>query len=124
MVLSSNLLSDGFCHHSANPFAVSSDCGQGKQSRKGSQLFLARRVCRCRDGIVAAGRRFFVFLFLGRRTRRPKASAAITPMIAVLSSPIAPWKGAPFARRLRRGEAARGRAFADRARWTRRSQIA
>src|SRR4029077_12575276 len=75
----------------------------------------------CRDGIVAAGRRFFRLSVPGRRRagqrhlwRRHRHRGLI-----IADRPV---EGRPFARRLRRGEAARGRAVADRARWTSRSQ--
>jgi hypothetical protein len=43
--------------------------------------------------------------------------------LVVLPSPIAPWKGAPL-RVIFAAEAARGRAFVDRAQWERRGQVA
>ena len=95
MVLSSNLPDDGFCHHSANPFAVSSDWAQGKQSTKGSQLFLARRVAAAVTALLPMAGAFFVFLF-PVVDAQAKGICGDDTDIAVLSSPIAPWKGAPL----------------------------
>jgi hypothetical protein len=93
MVLSSNLPDDGFCHHSANPFAVSSGCGQGKQSRKGSQLFLAGRFTAAVTASLLMAGAFFVFPVVDAQA---KGICGDDTDIAVLSSPIAPWKGAPL----------------------------
>ena len=95
MVSSSNLPGDGFCHHSANPFAVSFDWGQGKQSRKGSQLFLARRFAAAVTALLPMAGAFFVFLFPVVDSQA-KGICGDDTDIAVLSSPIAPWKGAPL----------------------------
>ena len=95
MVSSSNLPGDGFCHHSANPFAVSFDRGQGKQSRKGSQLFSARIFAAARSALLPTACAFFVFLF-PVVDLQAKGICGDDTDIAVLSSPIAPWKGAPL----------------------------
>ena len=60
----------------------------------------------------------------GSQAQAPAGRCEDAAELAVLPSPIAPWKGAPLRVHFRRGEAARGRAVADRARWQRRGQIA
>src|SRR6185437_2976528 len=95
MVSSSNLPGDGFCHHSANPFAVSFDRGQGKQSRKGSQLFSARQFANAVTALLPMACAFFVFLFPVVDSQA-KGICGDDTDIAVLSSPVAPWKGAPL----------------------------
>ena len=95
MVLSSILPDDGSCHHSANPFAVSFDCGQRKQSRKGSQLFLARQFANAVTALLPMACAFFVFLFPVVDSQA-KGICGDDTDIAVLSSPVAPWKGAPL----------------------------
>jgi len=95
MVSSSNLPGDGFCHHSANPFAVSFDGGQGKQSRKGFQLFLARRFAAAVTALLPMAGAFFIFVFPVVDSQA-KGICGDDTNTAVLSSPIAPWKGAPL----------------------------
>ena len=76
-------------------------------------------------GIVADSRRLcFVFLLAASaRADSSTGSCEQAAQVAVLPSPLAPWKGSPLQRPCRRGKAASGRAFADRARRQRRGPI-
>ena len=107
----------------ARAFAIVVDRGRGIE---GAQLFPARRFAACQDGIAADRGRMFRLASARAWLASPRLAGACDDAaeIAVLPSPVAPWKGAPLARHLRRREAARGRAFADRARRQRRGQIA
>ncbi len=66
----------------------------------------------------------FVFFFSTAGSKASAEGCGEADGFSVLASPMAPWKARPFARHLRFGEAHRRRAFADRARWKRRGQVA
>src|SRR4029077_5500093 len=74
-------------------FAISFDCAQGKQSRKGFPLFPARRFAAAVTPLLLMA--VFVFLFPVVDSQA-KGICGDDTDIAVLSSPVAPWKGAPL----------------------------
>jgi hypothetical protein len=83
----------GFRHHSAYPFAVLFDCGQGKPFWKGSQLSLTRRFAALAASLLVAG----AFVVPPSSGANAQAKGGCDDAdIAVLSSPMSPWKGAPL----------------------------
>jgi len=83
---------------------------QGGQGGEG-ELFLARQFAAAVTALFPVAGAFFVFLSTvsDLHAKDPGSSCAGTAEVAVLSSPIAPWRGAPAAcRRLSRGASARG----------------
>ena len=88
-------------------------------------MFLARQFAAAVTALLLIAGAFFVFLFSAADAQAQVVGACDDAAeLAVLSVADRAVEGRAFARRLRRGEAARGRAFADRARWKRRGQIA
>src|SRR6476661_3877952 len=71
------------------------NCGRGGE---GAELFLARQFAAAVTALFLAAGAFFVFLFTvsDLHAKDPGSSCAGTAEVAVLSSPIAPWKGAPL----------------------------
>ena len=65
---------------------------------KGAQLFLARRFAAAATASLLIAGAFFVFLFsvVDARAQGPIGVCEDATQLAVLPSPIAPWKGAPL----------------------------
>ena len=65
---------------------------------KGAQLFLARQFAAAVTALLLIAGAFFVVLFSAAdsQAEAPAGSCADAAEIAVLSSPLAPWKGAPL----------------------------
>ena len=73
------------------------EAGRPRALREGTSIVSSTPVCCCRDGILLIAGAFCPLL--RRRTRGPKAHPAgceDAAEIAVLPSPLAPWKGAPL----------------------------
>ena len=66
--------------------------------REGGSIVSSTPVCCCRDSIVADRRRIFGLPFLGAGLtgQVPSGSCEDAAELAVLPSPVAPWKGAPL----------------------------
>jgi hypothetical protein len=65
---------------------------------KGTQLFLARQSAAALTALLVIAGAFFVFLFsaVDSQAAGPSGACEDAAGLAVLSSPIAPWKGAPL----------------------------
>ena len=74
---------------------LSQYCLSAVKEREGTQLFLARRFAELPQHCCRSQASFFVFLF-SVVDAQAKGICATSTDIAVLSSPIAPWKGAPL----------------------------
>jgi hypothetical protein len=89
---------DGHCHYSAKALTI---LFNGTKRGKGTQLFPARRfVAAVTASLLIAGA-FFVALFSASNALAAAPSAPVDPCedaaeLAILSSPITPWKGAPL----------------------------
>src|SRR5256884_6537976 len=93
----SNSPGDGFCHDSAKAFAILFSWGQG--SGRGLKLFPARRLAdAAATALLLTAGAFFLFLFtvVDSYAEGPAGSCEDAAELAVLPSPIAPWKGAPL----------------------------
>jgi hypothetical protein len=77
---------------------MATGCGQGKRSRKGTQLLPARQFAAAVKAVLLIAGAFFVFLFsvVDGWAQSPVGTCQDTAELAVMSSPIAPWKGAPL----------------------------
>src|SRR5215469_12821268 len=82
------------CHDSVKAFAILSHCGQGKET----QLFLARQVIAAATALLPVAGAIFIFLFSTAASQAEGSSSACEEAagLAVLSSPAAPWRGAPL----------------------------
>ena len=71
------------------------NCGE---RGKGAELFLARQFAAAVTALLLIAGAFFVFLFTvsDLQAKDPGSSCEDAAEVAVLSSPIAPWKGAPL----------------------------
>ena len=71
------------------------NCGQGGE---GAELFLARQFAAAVTALLLVAGAFFVFLFTvsDLHAKDPGSSCAGAAEVAVLSSPIAPWRGVPL----------------------------
>ena len=95
MMSPSNSPGDGFCHDSAKAFAILFDW---RSRRKGAQLFPARQFAAAVTASLLIAGAFFVFLFsaVDSQAQGPAGTCEDAAELAVLPSPIAPWKGAPL----------------------------
>src|SRR5215471_5509809 len=111
----------GFCHDSAKAFRYELIGVQ-----KGGSIDSRTPVCSCCVSIVADRRRIFRRPLFSRGLAGPRSPRQLRGRGRARGFVLAgrAVEGRAFARRLRRGEAARERAVADRARWKRRGQIA
>ena len=91
--------SRGSAHAGVRRTTTRPDLGCGKAAKKGrGELFLARQFAAAVTALFVAAGAFFVFLFTvsDLHAKDPGSSCAGAAEVAVLSSPIAPWKGAPL----------------------------
>ena len=95
------------------------------RSRKGAQLFPARRLAAVVTALLPIAGAFCIVLFpaVDARAEGPAGSCEDAAELAILALADSAVEGRAFARPRRRGKAARRRAFADRARRNRRGQI-
>src|SRR5262245_6787084 len=114
----------GFCHDSAKAFGDIAEFYPGR--RKGGSIDSSTPACCCCDRIEADRRCMFRPPGLGRRLTGAKYDPQLRGRRRARGPALADHavEGRALARHRRRGEAARGRAFADCARWQRRGQIA
>src|SRR5271165_2032700 len=86
----------GFCHDSAKAPQYYSRAVQGRG--RGAQLFPARRFSAAVTAWLLIAGACFVFLFSaeGALAQAPAGTCEDAAELAVLPSPITPWKGAPL----------------------------
>ena len=92
------MLGGKICHDSAKAFAIVLNCVYGRRSSEGIQLHIERRVAAAETALLLIAGAFVVFLFPSVDAQAQGSSGACddTVGLAVLSSPVAPWKGAPL----------------------------
>jgi len=90
---------EGSAHAGVRRTTTRPDLGCGKAAKKGrGELFLARQFAAAVTVLFLVAGAFFVFLFTvsDLHAKDPGSSCAGAAEVAVLSSPIAPWRGAPL----------------------------
>ncbi len=94
-MLPSNSPDNGFCHDSAKAFVILLFAFQGG---KGAQLFLARQFAAAMTAqlLIAGACLVFLFSAVDAQAQSPSRIREDATELAVLSSPAAPWKGAPL----------------------------
>jgi len=93
------VIREGSAHAGVRRTTTRPDLGCGKAAKKGrGELFLARQFAAAVTALFLAAGAFFVFLFTvsDLHAKDPGSSCAGAAEVAVLSSPIAPWRGAPL----------------------------
>jgi hypothetical protein len=75
---------------------LSQHCLVAVKEGEGAQLFLARQFAAAVTALLLIGGAFLVCLFSDTQAQVPFGSCEHAAELAILSSPIAPWKGAPL----------------------------